>query len=68
MSRASSDILDELHQPHFQLDPKTEAKITMLAMVAENIWQPPSVRIEARRKLAKLYQEIAAHRTDRVIK
>ena len=68
MSRASSDILDELHQPHFQLDPKTEAKITMLAMVAENIGQPPSVRIEARRNLAKLYQDIAGNRTDRASK
>ena len=67
MSRASSDILDELHQPYFQFDPETEARLTMLAMVAENIWLPPSVRIEARRNLAKLYQEITAKRANRVL-
>lgn len=61
MSKESPDIPDELHQPNFKLDRKAEAKLTLLAMVANNIWLPPAIRIEARRRLTKLYQEITAN-------
>jgi hypothetical protein len=67
MSKENPDIPGELHQRNFQLDRKTEAKLTLLAMVANNIWLPPAIRIEARRRLTKLYQEITPNRTGQTL-
>lgn len=66
MSKATSDILEILHGPQFHLDEKSEAEISRLAAVAENIWEIPSARVQARTKLAELYQEIAEKRSSHI--
>jgi hypothetical protein len=59
MSKPTSEILNDLFGPRFHLDVKAKAELAKLAAVAENKWEAPSARIQARTALAGLYYKIA---------
>ena len=58
MGKVSSNLLADLDKRELATDPRMQIVMDILAAIAANIWQSPSIRIQATRDLATLYQKI----------